>query len=54
MLKYPPEQRFTAQQAYAHDWIQSKKFNELKPAIAQQILDNLKNFHAFLFLYTDP
>ncbi len=45
MLKYPADQRISAKDAYAHDWIKSKKFNELKPETAQSLLVNLKNFH---------
>lgn len=45
MLKYPPEARITAQEAFSHSWIQSKKFNQLKPETAASLLNNLKNFH---------
>jgi hypothetical protein len=49
MIKHPAEARFTAQQAYCHEWIQSKKFNTLQPEIARDLLTNLRNFHATLF-----
>jgi hypothetical protein len=45
MLKYPPELRLTAQQAYTHDWIKKKNFNPLKPEATQALLANLTNFH---------
>jgi calcium-dependent protein kinase len=48
MLKYPPTARLSAQQAYAHEWIQKRKFNTLKPETAQALLANLKNFHVGL------
>lgn len=48
MIKFPPEQRISAQEAYTHDWIKNKKFNILKPEISQNILYNLKNFHVIL------
>ncbi len=47
MLKYPPDQRISAQDAYTHEWIKGKRFNELKPEIAENILLNLKNFHVY-------
>ncbi len=50
MLKYPPEGRISAQDAYTHVWIKRKKFNQLKPETAMALLSNLKNFHVILFL----
>jgi calcium-dependent protein kinase len=45
MIKYPPESRLSAQEAFNHPWIKSKKFNELKPETAKYLMANLKNFH---------
>ena len=45
MLKFPPETRYTALQAYSHDWIKKKNFNSLKPETVRVLLMNLKNFH---------
>jgi len=47
MIKYPPDVRISAQEAYAHEWIKNKHFNQLKPEVAQNILCNLKSFHVF-------
>ncbi len=52
MLRYPPSDRVSAKDAYSHEWIQSKKFNELKPETAQSLLTNLKNFHVSSCLLT--
>lgn len=48
MLKYPPEQRITAQEAYEHDWIKNKKFNVIQADTSKQILTNLRSFHVIL------
>lgn len=48
MLKYPPETRLSAQEAFSHKWIKSKKFNELKPETAKSLMANLKNFHVLI------
>ena len=45
MLKYPPDQRISAMDSYSHDWIKKKKFNQLRPETAHNLLTNLKNFH---------
>jgi len=50
MLTYPPEKRITAQEAYCHNWIKKKKFNQLKPETAQALLNNLKNFHVLFII----
>ncbi len=50
MLKYPPETRFTAQQAYCHDWIQRKNAEHLKAGTAQQLLSNLRTFHVLTLM----
>eukprot|EP00826_Nyctotherus_ovalis_P034848 TRINITY_DN2938_c0_g7_i3.p1 TRINITY_DN2938_c0_g7~~TRINITY_DN2938_c0_g7_i3.p1 ORF type:complete len:229 (-),score=75.19 TRINITY_DN2938_c0_g7_i3:371-1057(-) len=50
MIKFPPEQRISAQEAYGHDWIKNKKFNVLRPEISQSILYNLKNFHVCVWV----
>lgn len=48
MLKFRPDQRLTAEAAYSHDWIQKKKFNQLKPETAFNLMNNLKSFHVIL------
>eukprot|EP00829_Urostomides_striatus_P014491 TRINITY_DN4306_c0_g1_i3.p1 TRINITY_DN4306_c0_g1~~TRINITY_DN4306_c0_g1_i3.p1 ORF type:complete len:484 (-),score=139.28 TRINITY_DN4306_c0_g1_i3:11-1462(-) len=45
MLKFRPDQRLTAEAAFSHDWIQKKKFNQLKPETAYNLMNNLKTFH---------
>ena len=45
MISYPPEQRISSQEAYAHEWLKSKNFNKFQPDIANTIMSNLKNFH---------
>jgi len=51
MLKYPPEIRFSAQQAYNHKWIQNKIISSLKPSTINTLLTNLKNFHVFFLKF---
>jgi len=48
MLTYPPEKRITAHGAYDHDWIKSKKFNEILPETSQAVLNNLRTFNVNL------
>jgi len=51
MLKYNPEHRLSAKEAYQHQWISSKKFNELSPETAKTLMTNLKNFSVFFISY---
>eukprot|EP00830_Metopus_es_P017914 TRINITY_DN6067_c0_g2_i2.p1 TRINITY_DN6067_c0_g2~~TRINITY_DN6067_c0_g2_i2.p1 ORF type:complete len:423 (+),score=78.40 TRINITY_DN6067_c0_g2_i2:63-1271(+) len=45
MLEFIPAKRIAAKDAYCHEWIEKKKFNQLKPETAHALLMNLKNFH---------
>ncbi len=45
MLKYPPETRFTSQQACSHDWIKRSNLSEVKASTAKSLLANLRVFH---------
>jgi hypothetical protein len=47
MLKFPPDLRYTAQQAYTHPWIQKKNYLKLKATSTELLLRNLKCFHVF-------
>jgi len=51
MIKYPPEQRISAREAYMHKWIKTKKFNTIKPDTSQKILNNLRSFHVNFVVY---
>ena len=50
MIKFPPEDRLNAQDAFNHPWIQGKNFNEFKPEVAQLILNNLKSFQVSIVI----
>jgi calcium-dependent protein kinase len=46
MIKYPPELRFSAEQALNHKWLRNKKVRKLNPVIGMQVLTNMKTFRA--------
>lgn len=45
MLKYSPDERISAQEAYSHPWLANKRSIKGKPRIIRNIMANLKNFH---------
>jgi len=49
MLTYPPDDRISAQEAYAHPWLVSKRLRNGKPKILRNVMANLKNFRVFLY-----
>lgn len=44
MIKYPPEDRFNAQQAYSHRWIRGKAQSSVQPEVVEQLISNMKQF----------
>eukprot|EP00826_Nyctotherus_ovalis_P065374 TRINITY_DN9610_c0_g1_i8.p1 TRINITY_DN9610_c0_g1~~TRINITY_DN9610_c0_g1_i8.p1 ORF type:complete len:242 (+),score=42.48 TRINITY_DN9610_c0_g1_i8:147-872(+) len=48
MIKYPPERRFTAQEALEHKWLKNKEFNRLEPEMVESTMMSLKNFQVVL------
>lgn len=48
MLTYPPENRITAQEAYTHPWLTSKRLHKGKPRIVKNVMTNLKKFRVLL------
>jgi len=44
MIKYPPEDRFNAQQTYSHKWIRGTSQSTVDPEIIEQLIANMKEF----------
>ena len=45
MIRYPPDQRLSAKEAYEHKWVSKGKSNLLDTKLVLASLNNLKNFH---------
>ena len=49
MIKYPPTLRFTAEQAYAHPWIQERRFKGPNADSSRSLLAGMKDYFVTVF-----